>query len=67
MTYKKYKDDCKRLGHKPTLSEKQFNKCMGIEAEEVISPMQVRPKQDSRTIDAVFANYEKVECEANTR
>lgn len=31
MTYQKYKDDCKRLGHKPTLSEKQFNECIGIE------------------------------------
>lgn len=60
----KVKDECKRLGHKHTLSEKQFNECMGIEAEEFIAPTQVRPKQDRRTIDAIFSNYVKVESDS---
>lgn len=60
MTYQKYKDDCRRLGHKPTLTEKQFYECMGVELEEVIAPMQIRPKQDRRTIDATHDNYVKI-------
>jgi hypothetical protein len=56
MTYQRYADDCKKLGHKPTLTQKQFNECTGVK-EDLSKPLQIRPKINSRKVDATHENY----------
>ncbi|HEY5630500.1 MAG TPA: hypothetical protein VIR31_00090 [Nitrososphaeraceae archaeon] len=46
---------------KPYMSEKDFNAFHGINTEEVIEPLQIRPKKDARQVNATMKNYNKIE------
>ena len=60
MTYDKYLNDCKAIGHKPTLSLKQFNEMMGIENEPTI-PSLIRTQTHAKVAKPTQKLHEEME------
>jgi len=65
--FERYISDCKRLGYKPTLKEKQLHEALGIKDEVEHTPLMVRPKKDARLITPSLEVHTKKPVERKLR